>query len=196
MPENNTPPSAPQGPQMPPIDPKALIDTAIAVIKNPTEFFKGIKAETGFQKCLVFSVAMGVVYGVLAFVVTLIRFSMIMGFGFAFGSAIGALIGGAIAGILGPFIGGLIIWGISLAFGSKATWEPSVRIAAYAMALAPVNAAVSFIGLVPYIGWVSILVSLAVGVYGIYICVMGAKVLNFEPAPSAPATPPTSPPAQ
>jgi hypothetical protein len=182
MAETNTPPSAPQ---MPPVDPKKLVDTAVAVLKNPTEFYKGIKAETGFQKCLIFSIAMGVIYGVLAFCSSLLWLSIHVGFGFAIAAAVTALITGVISGAIGPFIGGIIIWAICLAFGSKATWEPSVKIAAYSMAVYPISALGGF---VPWVGW---LISLAAGCYGIYIIVMGAKVLNFD-APPAAAAPPSA----
>ncbi len=185
MPEINTPPTASGGPQLPPIDPKALVDTAIAVIRNPTEFYRSIKGETGFQKCLIFSVACGVVNGILAFAANLLWVSIHMGVGLAIAAAFGALLGGIISGVLGPFIGGLIVWGISLAFGSKASWEPSIRIAGYSMAVAPFAGLSSF---VPYVGWV---IALAAWGYGIYICVQGAKVINFD-APPAPTVPPTA----
>lgn len=175
------PPSQPSGPTLPPIDPKALVATAIAVVKNPTEFFKGKKGETGFAKCLVFSVAAALVYGVLVFLSTLLFVTIAAGFGLALVSAIGALVSAAIMGIVAPFLGGLVVWGVSLIFGSKAPYEPSVRIAAYSMAVLPVSGLASF---VPLVGS---LVMLAAGIYSIYIAVMGARVLNFE-APPAPTT--------
>lgn len=187
MPEINIPPAAPQGPQLPPIDPKALVDTAIAVIRNPTDFYKGIRGETGFQKCLIFSVAMGVIYGALSFLGLLLWGIVHGAFGLAFVTALTALISGAIGGVIGPFVGGLIVWGVSLAFGSKATWEPSVRIAAYAMAVMPAFALGSLLpGILAVLG---ALISFAAFIYEVYICVMGAKVINFE-APPAATTPP------
>lgn len=184
MAETNTPPSAPQ---IPPINPKALVDTAIAVLKNPTEFYKGIKGETGFQKCLVFAVAAGLVYGVILAVAGFL-WAIINGlFAAAIVALIVGVITGLVTGLLSAFVGGLIVWGISLAFGSKATWEPSVRIASYSLAILPVSAVGAFL---PMIGILGLLLNLAVGAYGIYICVMGAKVLNFDAPPAAAAPPP------
>lgn len=191
MPETNAPSSAPQ---MPKIDPKSLVDTAVAVIKNPTEFFKGIKGESGFQKCLIFAVAMGVAAGVASFVVALLT-------GIVHGLFAAAIIGAVMALILTPIfvvifalVLGIIVWVVSMIFGSKASWEPSIRIAAYATALAPVNAVLGIVGIIPILGAIlGLLILLAMIAYLIYICVMGAKVLNFEPAPAAP---PATPPAQ
>jgi hypothetical protein len=171
------------GPQVPAVDPKNLIETALSVIKNPTEFFKGIKGETGFQKPLTFSVAMGVVSGIISAIAILLWAGIHGAVGIAIAGAVMALISGVIGGILAPFIGGVIIWVISMIFGSKAQWQASVPIAAYSYAIGPIAALSGFI---PLLG---IIVSLAAWIYGIYICVMGAKVINFE-APPAPAAPP------
>ncbi len=172
-------------PQIPQIDPKSLVNTAVSVIKNPTEFFKGIKGETGFQKPLTFSVAMGVVAGIIGAVAALL-IGVVHGLiGAAIVGAIVAIIQGAVVGIIGPFIGGVIIWVISMIFGSKAQWQASVPIAAYASALSPISALSGFVVLVPVLG---LLISLAVLVYAVYICVMGAKVINFDtPAATTPA---------
>ena len=185
-PNPTTPPPPPSSvPTLPPIDPRALLATAIAVVKNPTEFFRGIKGETGFAKCLVFSVAAAAVYGALLFVSALLRGIIYGAFGNAIGVAIQALIIAVIVfGLLGPFLGGLIVWGVSMIFGSKAPYEPSVRIAAYSAAVMPAMGVASFIAPV----WILyFLVSLAISAYAIYIAVMGAKVLNFD-APAAPTT--------
>jgi hypothetical protein len=181
-PNPTTPPPPSTGPSLPPIDRRALVATAIAVVKNPTEFFRGIKGETGFAKCLVFSVAAAVIYGALLLVSTIVFETHGAGFGFALRTAIQALLSAVVGvGLLGPFLGGLIVWGVSLIFGSKAPYEPSVRIAAYSMAVMPVVGLASF---VPFLWW---LVMLAAYAYGIYIAAMGAKVLNFD-APAAPTT--------
>jgi hypothetical protein len=185
-PNPTTPPTQPPSlPSLPPIDPKALLATAIAVVKNPTEFFRSIKGETGFAKCLVFSVAAAAVYGVLVFLSTIIYVSVLAGFGFAIVAAIqGLILAVLVGGLIGPFLGGLIVWGVSVIFGSKAPYEPSVRIAAYSMAVMPVMGVASFIAPV----WILyFLVALAISAYAIYIAVMGAKVLNFD-APAAPTT--------
>ncbi|HYD42152.1 MAG TPA: Yip1 family protein [Anaeromyxobacter sp.] len=175
---NPTQPSS--GPVLPPIDPKALVATAIAVVKNPIEFFKGKKAETGLVNCLVFSVAMSLACGALTFVSTLVYsgFALIASFRVLFETVVGG-------GLIGPFVGGLIVWAVSLIFGSKAPYEPSVRIAAYSSAVLPAMGVASFIAL---LGWLAGLVMLAISAYGIYIAVMGARVLNFDAPPTATPT--------
>jgi hypothetical protein len=180
MPESlpNPAPSSGQGssPGAPLVDPNALVATFVSVLKTPADYFKSIKEEKGFQKCLVFSVAALLVYGVLAAIGFLFR-------GFGVGAAIVLLVQSAISGVIGPFIGGAVIWVICMIFGSKAPYEHSVRISAYGSAVAPVAGVCM---LVPYIGWLGALVC---WIYGIYVVVMGAKALNFEPKPPAAAPP-------
>ncbi len=177
------PPST--GPVLPPIDPRALVATAIAVVKNPTEFFKGKKGETGYVNCLVFAVAAAAVYGALVFVSSFL-WGLRIGLGFAISAAFtGLIVSVIVGGLIGPFLGGLIVWGVSLIFGSKAPYEPSVRIAAYSSAVLPAMGVASFIAIVPVL---YPLVSLALSAYGIYIAVMGARVLNFDAPPTATPT--------
>ena len=174
----NPSPSQGQGsaPGVPLFDPNALVATFVAVLKAPTDFFKSVKEERGFQKCLVFSVAMLVVYGVLAALTLFFH-----GLG---GFALRTLLQAAILGLIGPFIGGGILWVVCLVFGSKAPYEHSARISAYSTAVAPVAGACM---LVPFIGWLGAWVA---WIYGIYLVVMGRRRST-----SSPAAPPASPPA-
>ena len=171
------PPSTEKAPApgLPPSNPKALITTALAVLKAPAEFFKSIKDEKGFQKVVIFSVAMYVVNGVCSMVWPLLR-------GWV-GGAITNLVVALISEFIAPFIGGIVIWAICLAFGSKATWERAVPIAGYSTAVV-LGFAVG--ALIPYVGF---LVQLAAGLYGLYIMWVGAKALMFEPAPTATPSP-------
>jgi hypothetical protein len=167
------PPQQTSSPGLPPVDPSALVATFVAVLKAPAEFFKSIKDEKGFQKVLVFSVAAWVVYGVLMLVERIL-------YGWGVGHGIRDLVQAVISGFLGPFIGGAILWVICMVLGSKAPYEPAVRICGYSYAVLPI---IGLCMLVPWIGW---LAALVVGIYGIYIVVMGARTLLFEPAPAAP----------
>jgi hypothetical protein len=173
---SNPPPAAPT--RIPPFDPRSFVETALAVLTSPQEFFKGVKAEQGFVKCLLFSIPIGLVAGVLALASALVH-------GGGLGLGLGLLVQYAIGGLLGPFIAGLVVWGISLAYGSKVSFEPSVRIAAYASAVAPIAMACTF---VPWIGWIGALLAVA---YGVYLMVLGAQALNFE-EPTSAAPPPAS----
>jgi hypothetical protein len=158
------------------VDPNALIQTAMAVLTKPAEFFKTVKDEKGFNKGLVFSVAMALVYAILSSLYSIFH-------GFVVTAIIGIIIVTLIAGLVGPFIGAFIIWDICMAFGSKATWERAFPISAYSMAVAPVAGLVSLLAFVT-IGLAS-LVGLLVWLYGLYICYVGARALMFEPTPEA-----------
>ena len=173
MPETpSTPPPSPEkapAPGIPPIDPNAIMANVIAVLKTPAEFYKSIKDEKGFQKTVMFSVIMYAVYGVCSLVWDVIH-------GWVAGG-ITALVVALIIGVIAPFLGGIILWAISMAFGSKSTWERAVPIAGYSTA---VIIGVGIGVLVPGIGWLIQLVSY---LYGLYLWYVGAKTLLFEPAP-------------
>lgn len=182
MPESLPNPSPSQGqgsaPGAPLIDPNALVATFVAVLKAPVEFFKSTREEKGFKKCLVFSVAMMVVYGVLA------AAALVM-VGLGGGWAVRTFVRAVVFGFIGPFVGGAVLWMVCMVLAGKAPYEFSARIVAYSTAVAPVAGACL---LVPYIGRLGAFLAV---LYGLYIVVMGAKTLNFEPPPTAaPPAPP------
>jgi hypothetical protein len=169
-------------PALPPIDPNAIIQTAQAVLTRPAEFYPTVKSEQGFNKVLVFAIAMGVVYGALNAVGAIIYLHSIA-------AAIIALVVGAITGVLAPFLGGAIVHVICMVLGSKAQYESSVKVAGYASAIYPAYGLAALL----QISWaLQSLVWLASGLYGLYIVYLGARALNFD---AASASPPASPPA-
>ena len=176
MPESS--PNQSPAPALPPIDPNAIMANVVAVLKAPAEFFKSIKDEKGFQKPVIFSVIMYAVYGVCSMVWPIIH-------GWP-GVGVTALIVALISGVIAPFLGGIIVWAISMAFGSKATWDKAVPIAGYATA---VMLGVGIGVLIPFIGW---LIQLVCWLYGLYICYIGARTLLFEAAPPAPEVKPSA----
>ena len=170
-------------PSLPPIDPAAVQKTFLAVLTKPAEFYPTVKAEQGFQKVLLFSVIMGVIYGALGAVASILYLHSVI-------AAIIAIIVGGISGLLAPFIGGAIVFVVCMLFGSKAPFESSVKVAGYASAIYPLYGLAALVGIVPLL---PMLVQLVVGLYGLYICYIGAKALNFDPAGAAPpAAPPVS----
>jgi hypothetical protein len=172
MPEN----SPPASPQVPPVDPSAIINTAMAVLTKPAEFFKNLKDEKGYQKILVFSIAMNLLYAVLSQIWPLVH-------GMVVGAIVNIVLISVIGGIVGPFLGAIIIWAVCMAFGSKATWEKAVPIAGYGMAIMPLYGVAA---LLLFVAWgLYSLLSLAVGLYGLWICYLGAKARMFEAAPEA-----------
>ncbi len=179
MPETapNPPPSSP-APGIPPVDPNALVATALAVLKTPADFFKSIKDDKGFQKPLTFSVAVWAVYAVLRLLYPLFHLQI--------GGVIVTIVVAAICAFLVPFVGGIIIWAICMAFGSKATWERAVPIAAYSSVVVIASGLASLLLLITWaLTPLVMLIGLAAWIYGIYICYVGARALMFEPAPDA-----------
>ncbi len=181
MPETapNPPPSAPG---IPPVDPNALVATALAVLKTPADFFRSIKDEKGFQKPLTFSVAVWAVYAVLRLLYPLFHLHI--------GSVIGVLVVAAIFAFVWPFVGGIILWAICMAFGSKATWERAVPIVAYSSVVVVASGIASLLLILTYaMAPLVMLVGLAAAIYGIYLCYVGAKALMFEPTPEVKPAP-------
>jgi hypothetical protein len=171
-------------PSLPPIDPKAIQKTFLAVLTKPVEFFPTVKAEQGYNSALMFSLVMGVIWGVVAAVGQIVFWphSIIV--------AIVMLIVGVIAGALYTFVGGFILHFICQQLGSKAPFESSARISGYTAAILPLAAVGQLLAHVSYV--LSQLVNLVVFLYGIYLVYLGAKALNFEPAAAPPAAPPAS----
>jgi len=117
-----TPPPPPQPkPGSPIVDPAALVATFFSVIRGPGDFFKSAKEEKGLQKCVTFSVASWLVFGVLMLLVRIL-------YGHGFGAGVRELVQDVIFGFLGPFIDGLIIWIVCLILGSKAPYERTDRL--------------------------------------------------------------------
>jgi hypothetical protein len=170
------PETSPEKSALPPVDTNAIFSTFLSVLKAPADFFKNMKEQKGFTGYLVFSVAMCLVGSVLTAVFPIVH-------GVIVPAIINIVIYTVVGGIAGPFIGAFIIWGICLAFGSKATWEKAFPISAYAMAVQPISGLLALVAFVsPGIAGI---LSLVVWLYSLYICFVGAKARMFEAAPEA-----------
>ena len=179
MPETAPNPSSSPAPGIPPVDPNALVKTAVAVLTAPAAFFKSIKDDKGFQKPLVFSFAVWAVYAVFRLLYPLFHLQIV--------GVIATIIGAAIGAVLTPFLGGIILWAICMAFGSKATWERAVPIAAYSSVVGIVSGVASLLLIVSWaLAPLVMLIGLVAWIYGIYLCYVGAKAIMFEPAPEPP----------
>lgn len=173
-------------------DPRAILSTAVSVLRAPRQFFLTVKHEEGFREGLVFSVAMCFAYGVLSTLFTMFLGTIVPGILIVIATTL-------IGGLAGPFVGAFVLWAICLVFGSKATWKRAFPIAAYSMAALPISGVVllfvvllTFLSatLVPQLLLLSIGLSYLaplVWLYQLWICYVGARVLMFEPAPGAPA---------
>ena len=102
-----------------------IMDTAIAVITKPTEFYRGMAKTGGFGDPLVFMVVMGTIAGVvqavLAFVHLIPFFSVI--------TALAAIIYFPIAMVIGGFIGAAIMFVIWKLMGSNESYERPIAAA-------------------------------------------------------------------
>lgn len=173
-PQAAPPPAPAPGPQASsPVDFGAIVPSFIAVLTRPAPFWESVKGQTGLGQPLVFSAAMGLVYGVIGAIYAVVGLGVAGG---AMGSAIGAaagfsmiILGPIFAVIGGSFIGGVVVHIISLIAGGKGSFEQSVRIASYHMALGPVAAVLAFVPVVRFLPWF----------YGLYIVALGIIALHM-----------------
>jgi len=168
------PPSSPApAPAAPAFDPKAILDTFVAVITKPADFFASaaIKEQKGFGPPLIFAVVMGLAAGIVGAIVAILHLGVLagpLGGAVGVGMGIAGIIISPIVAVIAAFIGGAIIHVIALIASGKGTYETSVRIGCYAMAVYPVRA---LLDILPPLG---VLASL----YGLYIIALGIIALH------------------
>jgi hypothetical protein len=151
----------------------AILNTAIKVITNPAEFFRGMAKSGGFVDPLIFMVVMGVIGGIVQAIAGLFR----LGMGRYAGA--GALTYIAIMPIgiaIGGFIGALILFVIWKLMGSQESYETAYRCGAYSAAIVPIT---MIIGLIPYVGG---LITMA---WGVYLLVMASVEVHKIAAKTA-----------
>jgi len=120
-----------------------VIDTAKAVITSPVSFYKSMATGGGLAEPVIFVVVMAVLTAIVAMVYGILGLGM---GGVAIG--IGAIIFIPIFSVIGSFIGAAILFVIWKLMGSDKNYETAYRCVAYAFAIVPVMAIISFI---PYI---------------------------------------------
>ncbi len=158
----------PAGPAMPKIDVTELIKTAMAVAMKPAAFFDSIREEKGYEKPLIFAVAMGAVAGVVGTVVGILHLDAIFMFFPGWGNVFSRLLLWPIAAALGMFLGGGLLHVIVLILGGKANYETSARIAGYSAVFLPAAQVVS---------WLPI-VSVVPSLYALYIAALAVIALH------------------
>jgi hypothetical protein len=122
-----------------------MLNTAIAVITKPVEFFRGMAKTGGFVEPLIFMVATGVISGVIQAVLGLFHFGMVGSVRAALASIIYMPIGALIFG----FVGAAILFGIWKLMGSNESYETAYRCGAYASVTIPI---LTILGIIPYAG--------------------------------------------
>lgn len=134
---------------------------------NPKGYFETMSSSGGMVEPLV----KALIYGVLAAIVNAIwffAFGSIVTLG-AFGGAfgVGAFILTIVGALIGLFIGAVIILIISSICGGNTDFEANLRVSASLMVLMPINALLTVLSF--FSGFIGILISIAVSVYGLYL---------------------------
>ena len=120
-----------------------VIERAKAVVTAPISFYKTMPTSGGYAEPIIFVVVMSLITAIVAIVFGTLGLSMA---GLAVG--ISSLIFIPIFSVIGSFIGAAILFVIWKLMGSDKDYETAYRCAAYAFAISPIMAAISFI---PYI---------------------------------------------
>lgn len=149
----------------------SFVATVRSIVLNPVGFFRDMPRQGGLVNPLVFAVICAAVYGVLT---GLLSFLFNLLFGNGFGSALvslfGYAIGAPISTVIGLFIGAAIfhLLVFLLVKRTNAGFEATFRVVAYAS----VTLLVTWLSVIPILG---ILVSLLVGLYSIFLGVIGIR---------------------
>lgn len=122
-----------------------ILNTALAVITKPAEFYRGMAKTGGFVDPLIFLVVMGLIGGIIRAVFGLVHVGAWMSMGMALGSIVMTPIFVAIFG----FVGAAILFVIWKLMGSNESYETAYRCMAYSAAVSPITAV---LGLIPFVG--------------------------------------------
>jgi hypothetical protein len=153
---------------------QSFISTARGVALDPANFFRGIRRQGDFVNPLVFALICAVINGVLSGIFGFL-FALIgdRGAGAAFGSLVSGVIGVPIATAIGLFVGAAIfhLLVMLLIKPNHEGYEATFRVGAYAS----VTQLVSWLSIIPILG---ILISLVVGLYSIFLGVVGIREMH------------------
>jgi len=122
-----------------------VVDDAISVITNPTDFYRNMQRDGGFAEPIIFLVVMAAIMGVILTVFSLFGAGRIGAMAVGFG----AIIFMPIMALIMSFVAAAIMFVIWKLMGSNESFETAYRCVAYASAIYPVVAIVSII---PYVG--------------------------------------------
>lgn len=153
-----------------------IFATVLKVITNPAGFYREMPKKGGLVEPIIFVVAMvlvAMIVNLVAVILNIGSYSMGLGMSAGFASAVGGLILGPIFGVIGSFIAAAILFIIWKIMGSQEDFEAAYRCGAYAGAIVPITAILSFI---PYIGG-------AIGlIWGFYLIIIASiEVHKIKP---------------
>lgn len=143
------------------------IETAQSVLMEPTDFFSSETRRDGFGFPIKFagiSIVIAAIFNTIG-----AGISTAIGTGFEPMALIGALLGSLIGGLIGLLIGASLIHIFVYLFGGKQGYKSTLAVLCFASATTPISAAASII---PILGG---LISLAVGIYAIYLQIKGLE---------------------
>jgi len=124
---------------------QGILNTAIAVITKPAEFYRGMAKSGGFVDPLIFVVVMGLIGGVIQAVLGLLhlggKVSVVM--------ALASIVMGPIMVAIFGFVGAAIMFVIWKIMGSSESYETAYRCGAYAAAISPIT---TLLGVIPFVG--------------------------------------------
>jgi hypothetical protein len=123
----------------------ALKKTAVSVITNPAGFFRDMPVGGGYADPLIFTVAMGVLAGIVMTLFSLIG----LVHADTFMMALATVVFMPIFTGLASFIGAAILFVIWKLMGSQCSYETAFRCGAYASAIFPIT---TLISVIPYVG--------------------------------------------
>jgi hypothetical protein len=168
-------------PQAPPPPPPASAPSAspglgeafVGVLTRPAPFYESLRGQAGLGPPLIFAAVVGLAAGVINAIYAVIGLGAAAGMA---GSAIGLAAGlgmlilmPIMAVVLGSFVGGAIVHVVALIAGGKGSFEHSVRIASYALAVMPIGTLLLPVPLVRYLP----------SFYGLYLVALGIIALHL-----------------
>ncbi|MBW1729719.1 MAG: YIP1 family protein [Deltaproteobacteria bacterium] len=134
--------------------------TAVKVITNATTFFREMPKVGGFVEPLIFMVGIGIVTGVINFILSLFG----VGYAQSFGMALTSIVLTPILVAIFGFVGALILFLIWKILGSQESYETAYRCGAYVTAISPIT---TILHIIPYLGsilsllWMTYLIVIA-----------------------------------
>lgn len=142
--------------------------TARSVVEGPTEFFESESRRDGFQYPVRFA-AISIVVSVLLTTVRNLVFTPAGNLGGPLTVALGSLLGGLAFGFVALFLWSGIVHLIAYLVGARRGYRTTFAVMAYATALSPVSALLSFI---PFLG---AMLGFLVALYSAYIQIRGIE---------------------
>ena len=146
-----------------------IFDKAVALVKNPVAFYRGMPKRGGYLDPVLYLVVMAALAGLI------ISFYFLFGFGVVGGPAagVGTILMTVVTSLVGSFVGAAILFVVWKLMGSNESFETAYRCTAYASVTYPFSA---ILGPIPYFG------SMIIMLYGFYLLsIASVEVHGLEP---------------